>query len=367
MKYSVEDIYKHSGQFDKVVNVETKYGSESRKLFSNFITGSFVYTPIERKSLQGKIDDGSPDRTDGYVRFDEILNQLSDDKKELLKRQGILASDIEEILQLKKVDENQFIKAEVRELPKPLEIRINGDDFEDGRITLGLYSSMLESGYALCPFEKDENYALLLTYCKNPVLKENIYNAVADKETGELPMGLKYKLLKNKFLAEGLTEAEQADFTKILESIAIERGSQLKKELEKSTEKYKEIGINYADEITRIMALTSVFEPERLTHNKLPVWWDYERFIHIYIRHVSDLQVGERFEAKTVFQYKFKDIKTVVKNVLASIEEEIQKHFELNPEKSFKRQGEMSIYYQGDYYAVDIAPGGRLMAFYKRV
>lgn len=367
MDYTIEDIYRYSGQYDKVVTIEFKTNSESYKRYGNHITGIFLYTPKERKTLQEDISEEKDIRTDGYVKFKELLHNVPDEQREELLTKGLLNSDIHSILQFNTDTENVYAKQETKELPKPIEIKVDLSDWDDS-LTLGLYQQYMKTGYDLCPFENDENIALILMRLKddNPK-KQEIIDDFTDKNTGKLKSSIRFEYLKKKYVTPvGLSKEEKEDFDAILKEIAEYRAEILKSELQKSTEKFKEIGVNYPNNLAKLIALTSSFQSERLTHNKKPVWWDYERFIHIYIRHVSEIQTGERFEEKSVFQYKFKDIKRLVVNVLKTVQGEIQEHFEKSPDKPFKRHGEMSVYYEGDYYVIHVAPDGRLMAFYKK-
>lgn len=367
MDYSIEDIYRYSGQYDKVVTIEFKINSESYKRYGNHITGIFLYTPKERRTLQENISEENDIRTNGYVKFKELLKNVPEEQREELLTKGISSSDIHSILQFNTDTENVYAKKEIKELPKPLEIKVDLSDWDDS-LTLGLYQQYMKTGYDLCPFENDENIALILMRLKeDSPQKKKIINDFTDENTGKLKSSIRFEYLKKKFITTtGLSEDEKAEFNDILKEIAEYRAEVLKNELQKSTEKFKEIGVNYPNNLAKLVALTSSFQSERLTHNKKPVWWDYDRFIHIYIRHVSEIQTGERFEEKSVFQYKFKDIKRLVVSVLKTVQDEIQEHFEKTPDKPFKRHGEMSVYYEGDYYVIDIAPDGRLMTFYKK-
>ena len=367
MNYKVEDIYRESGQFDKVVNIELRPDSESFKKYGKHITGLFIYTPKERKALQDTLATDYVG-TDGKVRFNEILNALSEEQRFELIRYGIPNTDIKSISQSNIDKENLYAKIDLKSLPKPLEINVDFSDWDVDEMALSLYNQYIKNGYDLCPFENDENIALILLRLSddNPQ-KQKLKQDFTDPNTGKLKSSIRLQYLSKKYATEaGLTEEENKELFQIMDEIGQERANILKSELEQSSEKYKELGMNSPENLAKLVALSSSFKPQRLTHNKKPVWWDYERFIHIYIRHVSEIQTGERFKSKTPFQYEFKDIQKLVINVLRTVEDEIQQHFEKNPEKPFKRHGEMSVYYEGDYYVIDIAPDGRLMAFYKK-
>jgi hypothetical protein len=108
-----------------------------------------------------------------------------------------------------------------------------------------------------------------------------------------------------------------------------------------------------------------IFEPRSLLLSKPSIYLEFDRFIHIFLRHVSEIQTGERFEVKTVFQYKLKDIMRLMELVLDDIKGDIEEHFRNTPTQNFKRHGEMSVYFQGDYYVINIRADGKLMDFYR--
>ena len=119
-------------------------------------------------------------------------------------------------------------------------------------------------------------------------------------------------------------------------------------------------------QIEQITPFLLEFNEKRLTHGKFPIWLNYERFLHIFLEHVNEVNLGGNFEDKTKFQYLIDDIFRLIEIVIDSIEYEIQKHFVEKSGKNFKRHGEMAVYYKGDYYVIAINPDGLLMTFYKR-
>ena len=252
----------------------------------------------------------------------------------------------------------------MRRLPDPIEIEVDFSDTDEEEMFLWLNNSRLENGYKLIPKEIYRHNGIILRKYEDKISPEDLEN-FKNYETGEIKDEIKFEYLKSKFLKDLLNGDEKKELEERTSLIAKQRTEILAKELQRSSERFKEIGINYKEGLSLIMYLTTRFEDERLNDGKFPIWWDYDRFIHIYIRHVKETQIGDRFESKTVFQYKLKDVKRVVKTVLESIENEVQEHFTHNPEQEFRRIGEMSIYLNGDYYALQIAPNGRLMRFHK--
>ena len=101
MNYSIEDIYKFSGQFDKMASVSFYNNSDAFNKYGSYVTGTFYYTPDERVELQGIINQGEYERNDGLVKIQiSHSKELTNEQKNELKYNGINASDISEILSL---------------------------------------------------------------------------------------------------------------------------------------------------------------------------------------------------------------------------------------------------------------------------
>jgi len=107
------------------------------------------------------------------------------------------------------------------------------------------------------------------------------------------------------------------------------------------------------------------FDEKIIAFGQKIIFLEFERFVHIYARHVAETQIGERFAGnKTVFQYKFDDIIRVIKMVVESVNDEIQEHFKQTPDRPFRRMGSRSIYIDGHYYRLEIEPNGMLKDFH---
>ena len=220
-----------------------------------------------------------------------------------------------------------------------------------------------KSGFKLIPEEISEHNGIILRKYEGKMPKEDL-DQFTD-ENGEIRKDIKYYYLKSKFTNDKIDNKERGDLTILIQERAGIMHDNLKKELQKSSADWKAKGIEYKEGLKNILSIASNFYSKRITHNKFPVWWDFERFLHIYLRHVSETQIGERFKGRSVFQYALKDIEDLIEIVLDSIDEEIQSHFAENPNVAFKRHGEMSVYFNGDFYTVHIDKEGRLMTFYK--
>lgn len=366
MTYSREEIYKDSGQFDKTVTIFFKYNSDARKKYGDHITGFFYYTPKERIQHQEFINSSEFKKTDGLVKFivNKNLNKITEKQIKDLRYGGILASDIIEILQFSIPEENEFLKTETRTIPDPITLNMDFSDSDEEQKVLWLNSQRLKNGYKLIPEEINQHNAILLSLYEKEMHEEDLKN-FKNVETGEIKKELKFHYFKSKYYKDSLSENKKKEFENEIKNDVDIKIKILQKELQKSQEKWKTVGKDYKQSLAWLIQFSSDFRPVRLTYGKIPVWWDYESLLHIYMRHVSETKIGKRFESKTIFQYKFNDIKFVIENVLRKTEDEIIEHFTNYPTKDFKKVGEQSVYYKGDYYAFHISPNGRLKTFYK--
>ena len=115
--------------------------------------------------------------------------------------------------------------------------------------------------------------------------------------------------------------------------------------------------------IRTILSSLSRFEPDILLYGKKQVYWDIDSYLHITMRHVKQLQLGH-FKDRTPFPYRFEDLETLIHQVLGTIEHEIERHFSEKPGKNFLRLGKMSVFFNGDYYCLQINKEGRLVTLY---
>jgi hypothetical protein len=356
MDYSIEKIFKLFGQYDKIVTIEFFRNSPSYNEYKDSLTGSFYYSPKERKYLE----ENSESESSGFIKFKEVLNNVSKTQKEFLFKTGINSEDIMDIFYLRQYNrENKFQSREIRSLPKPHIIEVDIDDnFDYESMLINLNERKAASGHKLIPEETAEHFGTLLNFDSERFEKQKPKN-------DELNPAIRKHYLKSKL------RHKQADENEIKELDEI-KGKELTDKILTLREEIKNSGIgkkNYKKIEPQIEHLTKYiieFHDKRLTHGKFPVWLDYNRFLHIFLRHVNETNPGGTFENKTRFQYLIDDILDLIPRVLDVVEEEIQRHFVETPEQNFKRHGEMSVYYNGDYYAIDINPSGLLMTFYKR-
>ena len=355
MKYSIERIYQDFGQFDKVVTITFQPDSPSFQEYPEYMTGVFIYTPKERKEMEELIKQEIAN--DGNIKFKELLNEVDGDKKDFLLKNGINSEEIFSVFTLPEFNQtNEFKSTETRKLAEPNIIEVDlGDDFDYDSMLLNLNDRKLSSGYKLTPDETAEDIGTRLNYEK--VNMEGVQD--------DLKIPIRKYFLKSRERNKKATDAE-IDELHHLETKEITNKICLLREEIKSAGIAKKNFEKIKPQIEELTPFILKFNEQRLTHGKFVIWLNYERFLHIFLGHVNEANLGGKFEDKTKFQYVIDEIFRLIEIVLDSIEDEIQKHFTETPGKNFKRHGEMAVYYKGDFYVIDINPDGLLMTFYKK-
>jgi hypothetical protein len=365
MNFSYEEIFSMYGQFDTFVRVEFDHDSESYSIFGESLMGTFFYSLEERRELKRVLQSGSIPRTNKHVRFvPSELEKLSDDKIELLDKRGLLNADIVGVMSSTLPRQNRFeIKGE-KDIPNTIQLKFDSSDVDQILFRIGYYRSRLSNNHKLIAEEEYELLGYHSFLHPEAYVGEVEKKALTDPQSGKVNEGIRFYQLKAKFIKADLNAEEQKELQEISSRRNKVRLELLKQELQRSTERLKDLAIQHRDTLMRLIAICIQFTDEVLLPHEIPIWWDFERFLHIYVRHVKDTKLGERFTDRTIFQYKFRDIKRIIGAVIKSVYSEIVQHFVEHPTENFRRIGTRSIYYDGNYYRVEIEPSGRLLTFH---
>ncbi len=366
MNFSSEEIYQMFGQYDKFVSITFQYGSEAINKYKPSLMGTFKYTLEERQQLAETISKQNNQRTNGHVKFiPSDLDVLTDSQRTELDKNGFQSGDIFEISSFREPLQNRFDIKGKKEIQNVIKVSFDPSGTSLQRLELYNLTSRLKAGYKLFSDEENKYWGYKLFFNADQVSKDDLKKLI-DPLTGKVKEEIRFYQLKAEYFNTEYTDTPKIndELSNLLKKRSKANIDLLKEDLKRSSERLTEIGKKYNDNLRVIIKYCLEFEDEVLLPYELPIWWDFERFLHIYIRHVKETKIGERFEDKTVFQYKFRDIKRIISGVLRSIYKEILQHFKDNPTNTFKRLGKRSVYHDGNYYRVEIEPSGRLVTFH---
>ena len=363
MIYSIsyEELYLQFGKLDLFVRLKFNPNSDADSDFGNSIMGEFNYTLKEREQLEIMMK-GEITSTNKYVRFKPSpLDNLTDEQIEKLDRKGLLSGDIINISYSTYPSTKAFKSEDTKKLNK-IEIPFNGIDFPINKANLFLLNDKIKNRIPLIKEEMNEYFGLQL-YFENDIREENKRHVFND-DMKTIKDEILYYLYKAKFIDNKFPKNEMEEMVRIHIARIIARLKILNHELKLATGNQKGVYKNYTKQYECMLDLLFDFNTEVILNGKKPIWWDFERFAHIYIRHVKETRIGENNDSKTLFQYELGEVKSVIQKVVEGFYSDILEHFEKNPEKPFFRQNIRSEYFNGIYYRVEIEPTGRLLTFH---
>ena len=365
MNFSYEELYSMYGQFDTFISIVFHYGSDSHKNFGSTLMGVINYTLEERTELESILKKAKIPRTNKEIRLiPSELEKLSVEQIEFLDKTGFLCNDIFEVSSVNLPRKNRFIERKKKKIPNTVNIEIDARDWQDlNRISFGFLNSRFEKGNPLSPNEISQYLGLREYYEKSN--KSSPFKELAYKE-GQITLkdDVRFYELKAKFDDLMINEDEMNEFAKKIVSKHSERELLIKKELQKSTEKLKQLSDEFGDKIENLNSICHKYEERVMLFGEKLIYLNFERFLHIFIRHTTKTQIGDRFQGKTVFQYKFDDIIRIISLVMDVSSNDIQEHFRIKPESNYRRMGQRSIYFDGHYYRVEIDSDGSLLTFH---
>lgn len=360
MNFSYEELYSIYGQYDTFVTLDFHQGSEAYNKFGQSLKGTLKYTLEQREELERSLKLKHVPRSSKRILFSPfILHNLSEEQKKSLDKDGILNDDISSVSSVNRLRKKVYSEKGKKEIPNQIKLDVNISEKESYMMMFGLYKTKLKDGCELTNIEKNDFYALKLYFDpKNITTEESQY--IIDNETNKQKFSIREKYLKIKFSYVGLTEEENKEIHDIWNIQFKEKEAILKKEIQRSGNNWNSLSL---EQQVKLLDIACNFEDEVLLSWSKSIWWDSERFLHIMIRHVSDFQNG-KYKEKTAFQYEFPNIRELIKSVILSVEKEIEEEFNVNPNKNFNRQGKRAVYFNGNYYKVEIEPLGRLLTFH---
>ncbi|MUP40052.1 hypothetical protein [Labilibaculum euxinus] len=365
MNFSQEEIYSMYGQFDTFVTLEFHYNTEEYNKFGSSLMGVFLYTLEERQKLEEVLNQEEIPRTDCKIKFSPSqLEKLSAENIEILDRYGIQVSSINIVSSFNRPRKNRFVEKGTKDIPNQITIqapKFNGWQ-ELNRVRFGFLNSILKKGQPFTPFQEIEYWGLRSHFKIETNLED--FKELQKRDT-EFLKKVRLIELESKYQELTINEEQIEEFAKLTVKKMLYKKEVIDEEIQKSGESIQKVITDYNQEIEELRKNCNSFEEDIVGFGDKPIYLTFERFVHIYARHVSETQIGERFSGdKTVFQYKFDDIKYLIKMVVDSVSDEIQEHFKQTPAEPFRRMGKRAVYIDGHYYRLVIEPSGSILDFH---
>lgn len=364
LKHSIQNIFIQVGQFDRYAIFDFYYGSDAYQKYGNTVYGYIIYTPSERAKLKLEINSHNVGNDDGLVLLDGALQDT--EKNKLLKTEGFYARDVRSLsaLDIGPI-KNQYDNADVKDIPNTINVDFSPDLFDGERMQLLLFRKRIKEGIPLIPAEKRMYFSLMLLLERDQLSDGDKNTFLINAETGKFYDDVLITSLKTLVYADRKNSPFRAALNNALANRRKERVAFICRHLGIATKHIDKLKNENEEAWMELMKLVYGFEDETLTlwgwtqH----VYWDFERFIHIYLRHYKKFLINESSKGQgTGFQYTLKDIRRIINIVLDANKEEIENR--LKAGKGFHIQNDNGYYFNGNYYSLKINPDGRLMQFH---
>ncbi len=358
-------LYMFAGRTDDVCTLDLREGSEVYKMFGPKVTIELIYTQEERKKLEN--DSTSLNNTPNVkARGLCFLFGKGKEYSDYLINEGIPVKDITAAFVIHYTPPNNLFtsgeKRSVDVLEVPFDASANGDDI------YWLYEFLCRQkrdGIGLMPEYEDEYLACKYILDKEKLTEEEnkqIYN-----EFGRVGNpNIAYHILFWKKAAGMLNEKESRIYNKLKEKRNLERVRILDQELKRIGIPFNKFCKNYPEQAHFVYEKLQTFNDRSFnTKGRFPLYMDFKSFLHIYLRHVDIVNMGNQLAQKDKFQLYEKDVLIMIDHVMRALNDEYQQYREANPEKQFVRKGEKAYYCRGDYYEVYVDKDGRIETLYK--
>ncbi|AKP51535.1 hypothetical protein [Cyclobacterium amurskyense] len=365
-QFSIEELYAMYGQYDnKYINIEFHKFSKSAKKFGRNIDGVLSYYKKEREELEGAISKENVPRTNGMVKIDCPTNEKLTTKQitELIKV-GFNSSDIYEVLASNYPAEKSFNQSGIKEIPNTISVNVDPKYFDANKAYIWTNSQKIIDGQILIEEELAKFCGFSLFLEPGSENFDLIKNNSFDKNGCKLPL-VRFYELDAKLNANDISLNEMLEFNALLKARRIERTEAINNEIKKSTNKGLEhFKQEYPEIFAELQKSIVQFETESLEYHDLitPIYWDFEGYLHIYLRHCDEFAIEGHFENKTKFQYSKKDIKRILQIAIKKLKPQI--NVRLTSEKEFRVYGDRTLYFNGNHYSLHILSNGRVASFH---
>ncbi|MEO7488290.1 MAG: hypothetical protein ABIU77_14360 [Ferruginibacter sp.] len=358
--YSIEDVYKFVGQHDNsYCSVEFFPGTTAHKKYGESVHGLVWYKKKDREELDITITNANYQRTNGII----YLDSGSQDKSlnHVLQYEGFEANDIKTLYRVGGEKPKVYQQAGTKEIPNTINIKIDSN-FDVVGAQQYVREGYIKMGYSLPSHDLVIYYRNLLLFYPHKIKEDEKFQYLYNQDKSAFTEEADYLIHDIKVYEKIATEEEIKHWGDLLKVRSEKRMGYIKQHLGISSKVIDNMILNDTKKYITLLQSTWMFETETLVYlgPNACIYWVFERFIHIFLRHNPDFFVAASTKGQgTHFQYSFKDISRVAKIVLEQLRDNI--NLKLNLGKPFVVNGH---YYNGNHYRIRVDPDGRLMQFH---
>ncbi|TDO23726.1 hypothetical protein [Pedobacter duraquae] len=364
LKYSLQTIFMQIGQYDRYAIFDFKFGSEAFNKYGSTVYGYIIYTPSQRAALKAQTNSGEIPYEDGLIILDGALQDPETNK--LLKSDGFYVHDIRSLstMDLGPIA-NQYDNTQTKDIPNTITLDFSPSLLDGERMQYMNFNNRIKEGIPLIAGEKRQYYALMLLLDRQRITEGDKQQYLIDPDTGYFFDDVVLTLFKTYASVDEKGSTSRKLVNRALGNRRRERTKFICRHLGIAEKHIDKLKVYNEPAWRELMKLIYGFESEVLTlwGWRHQIYWDFERFIHIYLRHYKDFLINGSSKGQgTGFQYTLKDIRRIINIVLEQNHQAIEER--LDQGKGFHIQNDKGHYYNGNYYSLRINPDGKLMQFH---
>lgn len=357
--YSIEDVYKFVGQHDSYCSIDFFPGTEAYKKYGESVHGLVWYKKKDREALDIAISNVNYPRNNGII----FLDSGSQDQalNHALQHEGFEAIDIKTLYRVGGENPKTYKQTGTKDIPNTINIKIDSN-FDVVGAQQYVLEGYLKMGYSLPMHDLIIYYRNLLLFYPHRIKEEEKYQYLYTEDKANYTEEADYLIHDIKVHEKIATEDEIKHWGDLLKARSEKRMDYIKRHLGISSKVISDMILNDTKKYITLVQSTWMFETETLVYlgPKACVYWDFESFIHIFLRHNPDFFIPASTKGQgTHFQYDFKDIFRVAKIVLERLRDDINAR--LSAGQQYTINGH---YYNGNHYQVRIDSNGKLMQFH---
>lgn len=359
------NLFRHVGQKDYVLSIIFKPDSELFKSLGSFISAKLVYSKNERTNFENNDDSYIDTYSNGIIKIDIFSNDLSVNDKMKYKLDGIKCTEIHKILFTPYTTNTEPNEEGVKEVPNIINIPYESQSkLEYENMFSGLYSRLINKNEPLLYDEKMEYIGITSAFHDGRTSSKllSILNVTLEEVQKNSIFWKGYYEAKEKI--SGLNDTEKQDYEDHKTAIHYKKLKIFLTELLKGG-KILDDSAQLNDKMNLILKEIEKFKTTRFGFRSPVIYMNLDSYLHIILRHIPDTKITANNLLKSNIPYRLKDLKMLVEKILSILDDEIVDHYKTKKELKFFRSGERAVYFNGDYFSIDIDIDGRIITFYK--
>lgn len=263
-------------------------------------------------------------------------------------------------------------------IPDLIKILIKSSSKETENIFFSTFNNIIEEQYRFPKHDFDLYCAILVRKYKLEELDESYKNyiIVDGKIRDEIKLHIVYLGLVNN---EEISEMDFDFYTKKIKEESARKKAIVKKEVIRTNFHFNNLKTHNSEDYRMLISIIKNFNDLTLLNFFIPIVLTFERFVHIYVKHVEETKFGiGQFKKRTFFDYNHNEILKLLRIIIGQEAEDIKDHFsevrmgiELNKKEKVKSYHRgfgrfKPIEYNNDKFALTIDVRGFVQKFYQK-